>query len=362
MSFGGGDDPSNTSFQTQFQRDAPQIEARKLGLMDVAKEYTMFGQNPWEAIAPKAKPGEEGYGEYGYKGTDGRYDVDTKFGDLTRAQRMQEGQIDIPTQRIAGFDPLQEEAFRMAQPGEEGIGGYKPYLQDAQTFGMAATQQYDPSSYKAYMNPFQDEVIGAVEDQFQKARNEATARAGSSAFGERADVNLAELSAQQAKTVGQLQAQNYGQAQQAAIGQFQNQMGRYGAAAQQMAGLGGQAQQQAQQQFASQMGRYGEAAKMAAGLGGQAQQQHLGDIASLMSAGSVQQQRRQQELDASYQQQLQQLYEPYQRLGFTSDIYQGMPSSAMAISMGTSPGSNPLAQTVGAGITGLAGYQAIKGN
>ena len=127
MSFGGGDDPSNTSFQTQFQRDAPQIEARKLGLMDVAKEYTMFGQNPWEAIAPTAKPGETGYGEYGYKGTDGRYDVDTKFGDLTRAQRMQEGQIDIPTQRIAGFDPLQEQAFQMAQPGEEGIGGYKPY-------------------------------------------------------------------------------------------------------------------------------------------------------------------------------------------------------------------------------------------
>jgi len=332
MSFGGGDDPSNTSFQTQFQRDAPQIEARKLGLMDVAKEYTMFGQNPWEAIAPTAKPGEEGYGEYGYKGTDGRYDVDTKFGDLTRAQRMQEGQIDIPTQRIAGFDPLQEQAFQMAQPGEEGIGGYKPYLQDAQTFGMAATQQYDPSSYKAYMNPFQDEVIGAVEDQFQKARNEATARAGSSAFGERADVNLAELSAQQAKTVGQLQAQNYGQAQQAAIGQFQNQMGRYGAAAQQMAGLGGQAQQQA-----------------------------MSDIGGLMSAGSVQQQRRQQQLDASLQQRMQQLYEPYQRLGFTSDIYQGnIPSSAMATAMGTAPGSNPLAQTVGAGISGLAAYQGYK--
>ena len=332
MSFGGGDDPSNTSFQTQFQRDAPQVEARKLGLMDVAKEYTMFGQNPWEAIAPTAKPGEEGYGEYGYKGTDGRYDVDTKFGDLTRAQRMQEGQIDIPTQRIAGFDPLQEQAFQMAQPGEEGIGGYKPYLQDAQTFGMAATQQYDPSSYKAYMNPFQDEVIGAVEDQFQKARNEATARAGSSAFGERADVNLAELSAQQAKTVGQLQAQNYGQAQQAAIGQFQNQMGRYGDAARTMAGLGGQAQQQA-----------------------------MSDIGGLMSAGSVQQQRRQQQLDASLQQQMQQLYEPYQRLGFTSDIYQGnIPSSAMATAMGTAPGSNPLAQTVGAGISGLAAYQGYK--
>ena len=64
-----------------------------------------------------------------------------RFGNsgLAQIQRMQEGQIDIPTQRIAGFDPLQEQAFQMAQPGEEGIGGYKPYLQDAQTFGMAAT-------------------------------------------------------------------------------------------------------------------------------------------------------------------------------------------------------------------------------
>ena len=48
-----------------------------------------------------------------------------------------------------------------------------------------------------------------------------------------------------------------------------------------------------------------------------------------MSAGSVQQQRQQQLTDAQYQQQLQQIYEPYQRLGFTSDIYQGnIPSGA----------------------------------
>jgi len=32
----------------------------------------------------------------------------------------------------------------------------------------------------------------------------------------------------------------------------------------------------------------------------------------------------------------------------------------MAISMGTAPGSNPLAQTVGAGISGLAAYQGYQ--
>mgnify|MGYP003331169852 FL=1 len=81
-----------------------------------------------------------------------------------------------------------------------------------------------------------------------------------------------------------------------------------------------------------------------------------------MSAGSVQQQQAQQISDAQYRQQLQQLYEPYQRLGFVSDIYQGMPSSGMSTTMGTSPMTNPLAQAVGTGITGLAGYQALKGS
>ena len=329
MSFGSGDSPSNTQFQTQYTRDAPQIEAAKLGLMDAAKQYTMFGMNPFEAVDPKAKPGEAGYGEYEYKGTDGRYAEGTKFSDLTRAQRMQEGQVDVPTQPVAGFDPMQQKAFDIAG---QGIGSFQPYLNQATQYSQQATQQYDPMSYQAYMNPYQDEVISGIEQQFDKAGNQAAAQAGSAFGTERYGVQQAELTRQRAQAVGQAQAQNYGQAQQAAIGQFQNQMGRYGEAAQQMAGLGGQQQQQ-----------------------------QLTDVGSLMSSGSVQQQRQQQLADAGYQQSLQQLYEPYQRLGFTSDIYQGnVPSGAMAISMGTAPGSNPLAQTVGAGISGLAAYQGYK--
>jgi len=227
-----------------------------------------------------------------------------------------------------------EEGYWGDSLANQGIGAYQGLLNQAQDLTQQSTQAYDPTTgYQQYMNPYQDEVISGIEQQFGKARaglDLQAAKAG--AFGgARQGVQAAELGAQQAKTVGQAQAQNYGQAQQ-----------------------------QAQQQFASQMGRYGAAGQQMAGLGAQQQQQQLGDIASLMSAGSVQQQQNQQILDAQYQQQLQQLYEPYQRLGFTSDIYQGMPSSAMAISMGTSPGSNPLAQTVGAGIAGLGAYQGFK--
>jgi hypothetical protein len=183
------------------------------------------------------------------------------------------------------------------------------------------------------MNPYQQHVTAGIESQFQKLQNQASAQAGQvGAFGgARQGVQSAELGRQQAESVGQSLAQNYGQAQQ-----------------------------QAQQQFAGQMGRYGQAATQMAGLGGQQQQQQQGDIASLMASGSVQQQAAQQTLDAQYRQQLQQMYEPYQRLGFTADIYQGYPSSAMATAMGTSPGTSPLAQAVGTGITGLAAYQGYQ--
>ena len=328
MSFGGGDSPSDTTYATQYQREAPQIEAAKLGLMGTARDITRFGMNPWERKNAEAKFGDEDYNKYEYKGTDNRYATGTDWDTLTREQRTKEGQIDIPEQDVAAFTDRQNRAFRMA---DQGIGKFQGLLNQSQDFANMATQQYDPSTgYQQYMNPYQDEVIAGIQQQFGEAQAGAglsAAQAGAFGGG-REGIQRASLANREAQTVGQAHAQNYGQAQQ-----------------------------QAQQQFASQMGRYGEAAQQMAGLGGQQQQQAQGDIASLMSAGSVQQQLKQQELDASYRADLQNLYEPYQRLGFTSDIYQGMPTSAMATSMGTAPGTNSIAQGLGAGITALAGAQ-----
>jgi hypothetical protein len=329
MSFGGSDSPSNTQFATTFQREAPQIEAAKLGLMGTARDLTRFGMNPWEKSHPDAKFGEEGYGKYTYDSDTGPHARGTKWEDLSRKQRTQEGRpggADLPTQTIAGFTDRQKRAFGMA---DEGIGKFTQYLDQAGDFARQATQQYDPETgYQQYMNPYQDEVIAGIQQQFGEAEAaQGLSAAKSGAFGGgREGIQRASLANQQAQTVGQAHAQNYGQAQQ-----------------------------QAQQQFASQMGRYGEAAQQMAGLGGQYQQQHQADIASQMSAGSVEQQRLQQEYDAKYRADLQNLYEPYQRLGFTGDIYGGYPTSAMATSMGTAPGTNAFAQGLGGGITALAG-------
>jgi len=54
---------------------------------------------------------------------------------------------------------------------------------------------------------------------------------------------------------------------------------------------------------------------------------------------------------------VQQAAEPYQRMGFVSDIYSKVPSTQMATTMGTSPMTNPLAQVLGGGIMGLGMYQ-----
>tara|TARA_R110002012_G_scaffold200141_1_gene369120 strand:+ start:804 stop:1661 length:858 start_codon:yes stop_codon:yes gene_type:complete len=278
---GTGSDPTGTTFGTQFTREAPQIEARKLQLMDTASG---FAKDP----------------------------------------------VTIPGQQVSPFLGLQNEAFDRTN---KGLGTFQPFLNQASNYLMDSTQAYDPNSYQAYMNPYQNEVIGGIENQFDKMQNQANMSAvQAGAFGgSRQGIQTAELGRQRADAVGQAQAQNYGQAQQ-----------------------------QAQTQFGSQMARQQSAAQGVAGLGAQQQALQQGDIASAMSAGSVQQQQAQQISDAQYRQQLQQLYEPYQRLGFVSDIYQGMPSSGMSTTMGTSPMTNPLAQAVGTGITGLAGYQALK--
>jgi len=281
MSLPGFGDPSvgtpPTTAQQSYQMEAPEIQARKLGLMD---------------IAGKLAQGQTGT----YKG------------------------LQIPTQQLAGFNPQQTQAFNLAS---QGVGSYQPYMQQA---GAYAAKAADPTSYKDFLNPYQNYVTQGIEDQYAKAQNQAAAQAvQTGAFGtEREGLQRSDLQAQQAQAVGQSLAQGYGQAQQ----QAQN---VYGQAAQQQAALGAQQQ----------------------GLAGQ-------DINTLLQTGGRQQQLGQQAFDADYRQKLQQMYEPYQRLGFVSDIYQGAPTSASSLTMATTPQANPMSQAIGMGITGLAAYQGYQ--
>jgi len=81
---------------TQIIREAPEIEALKRGLIESAKGLV------------------EGY------------TIDPVTGEQVPVEGG--GRQILPTQQIAGFDPLQQKAFAAADPGAAGIGGYKPYM------------------------------------------------------------------------------------------------------------------------------------------------------------------------------------------------------------------------------------------
>ena len=59
-------------------------------------------------------------------------------------------------------------------------------------------------------------------------------------------------------------------------------------------------------------------------------------------------------IEANRQTQLQQAYEPYQRVGFLSDIYKGAPSSQSTITATTTPNVSPAQSILGLGVAGLS--------
>jgi hypothetical protein len=174
-------------------------------------------------------------------------------------------------QYVAPQSALQTQAQQLAG----GLGGYQPYLQAAQ----AAT---GPQAYQQYMSPYQQDVINATLRQYdiqaQKGLPALAAQAiGAGAYGGgREGVQRAEYQTQsdlnRALLQAQLQQQGYGQAQQLASQQYNQQLG-----------LAGQAQ----------------------GLAAQ-------EISGLSALGQQQQAQRQAELEAQKQLEYQKIYQPLQ--------------------------------------------------
>ena len=296
-----------------INREAPDIEARKLGLMDSAK-----------ALA--------------------------------------EQRLTLPQYQLAGFTQAEQDAFLKAQ---QGIGGYAPWLNlagqgiaqgQASTLaaqnllggvtGAPTQAQLDP-----YLNPFQQQVIdqtmqeldrrGATAQQDLAGQAQQAGAFGGSRFGVQGAELGRGLQDARAQALTQLNQQNYGQAMQG----YQNQMER-----QRLAGLGIGALGAQQAGFG---GQY-------AGLGAQAQGMAGQDIQALLGIGGMQRQQEQQLLDMQRQNALQAMYEPYQRLGFYGDILAQAPSSQQVIPTATAPNVSPWQQAIGTGVGALAGIGGAR--
>ena len=129
-------------------------------------------------------------------------------------------------QFVAGQDPLQAEAIKVATDQQTGLGSYAPFLQTAASQAQQAGQFVGPQAYQQFMSPFQQDVIGATLSEFDRqAQRGLTSIAdqaiASGAFGGgREGVQRAEYQAASDRNRAALQAQllqqGFGQAQQAA--------------------------------------------------------------------------------------------------------------------------------------------------
>ena len=305
-----------------------------------------------------------------------------KLGLIQSAKDLSDTAIQLPEQQIAALSGLQTQAQTAAQQAG-GIGGYQPLLTtgagtlgtglgtlaQAQTPITAAQQAiagtgqlFAPTDLSAYTNPFQQQVIDTtlaeINRQGDLARNKLAAQGvGAGAFGgSRFGIQSAELDRNladsRARALAQLNAQNYTQALQAAQSAFENQQRR---------------QQNQSQLYGGVAGLYGSLGQQQAGIGGQQlgaaqlqQQAGLRDLSTLQSLGQEQQRQQQMELDAIRSNQQRQLYEPYSRIAFLSDIYKGAPSTQTTLGSQVTPSAptpSAFQQIAGVG-TGLLGTAA----
>ena len=415
---------TTNTFQEQVVREAPEIEAYKLGLMELAKQRAstavslpavraasltpqqiqalqMSGQGvgsyvPFLSAASDAYTlSGQGYArlpQYGEAGMEA-------FGEAAQAAGERYGRL--PSYGIAGM--------AAADYGRVGAEQASQYGGLAASLGLSGAQSYDPNSVASYMNPYQEEVTRRALDemgrQAQIQQNQLSSQAvRSGAFGgSREGVQRAELSRGladvQSKKIFEDYYANYSQAQTAAMNAFANQQSRAQAAGNLALGAGqlgmsgaiqsgqlglssatqaGQLEQAGASGIAS-LGQLGMAAATqagqleqagAAGLGALGQQTaalgqlqsglQQGDTSFLYNIGAQQQGQGQRELDAQRQSQLQQAYEPFQRISFLSDIYRGAPSTQQTIAASTAPAPSLVSQVAGLGTAGLAAYNLTR--
>ena len=297
--------------------------------------------------------------------------------------------VDIPDIGVAGLDPLTQQAIATGQ----GIGQFQPFLttgadtigqglatlqqqaagvpglfEQAQQQAAGTTGAFDPTTSAAFMDPFQQAVtrdaLAEMQRQADIQTNQLSAQAvGAGAFGgSRQGIAQAELGRNladiQSRRIFEDASRNFNQAQNAAQTAFENQQRRQQGVAQLLGGLASSQSQEAVRLGGGIAGLGSQQANIA-GLG----QNLLGQQAQIQSQlGSLAQTQSQRELDAARQSELQQSFEPFQRISFMSDIFKPQIGSAgSTLGMNVAPSPSPLSQAIGLGI-GAFGINQKLGN
>jgi hypothetical protein len=265
-------------------------------------------------------------------------------------------------ERIAGFNPMQQQAFQGAQGMQpSAMSGMAGQMAGAATMGALGTR-YDPTQFQAgqfgqqdaqqYMSPYMQSVVDIQQREAQRqadiagtGRDAQAAKAGAFGGGRQAIMD-AEAARNLATQKGDIQAQGLQSSYQQAQAQFNADQARRMQAQQ----LGEQSRQ-----YGAGLGLQGlQTALTGAGQLGALGQQQFGqsmDINKLQAQyGGQQQQQEQSIMGQQYQDFLNQQNYPYKQLGFFSDMLRGLPLSQNSQMMYQQPPS-ALSQIAGAGLT-----------
>jgi len=285
---------------------------------------------------------------------------------------------------VAGEDPLQTQAINLAQ---QGVGSYQPFLQAAQaaqTAGAGALGQSaaaigglgayqtaagniaqgaagmtGPQAYQPFMSPYQSQVIDATLSEYDKQGRAGeqqirdAAVASGNFGGGREGAQLGQYQSDRLADRAALQAsmlqQGFGQANQLAQQNFQNQGNLFG-----MQGnlFGQQGQIGAAQQGLA--GAYGNQMNQQFGLSDFGRTGMGQDVSALGSLGEIRQGMTQAQLSADQQAAQTGAYEPYGRLSQYGNTLTGL-AGGVAGSQYEQPGQTSPFQTALGTATGLAG-------
>lgn len=283
--------------------------------------------------------------------------------DIARFTDAQKQAIKLGMEGVGAYQPMMDKGAATVEKGlglfDEGAG-YTRKGVDALSGTMNAdgtAKSFDPNAYKAYMDPYTQEVIDTqyadINRQADMDRNRIRDGAiGAGAFGgSRGALQQSELTRntadQQARTGAALRSQGYGAAQSQAQSVFENQMSRGANAAQIFNQLG--------QGMGTLGGDVRTTGIQQAALGEAAQAAQTRDVNSLFNLGTLEQKQMQNEYDVQRSAQMEEAYEPYQRFNYMSDILRGVPSTQGSISTNTAPSGGFLSNLFGM-------TNAIQGN
>jgi hypothetical protein len=383
-----------TSYTEQVVREDPYTEAYKRGLFESTFDLTNQ---------------RLGFNRVDTGGKDAAGNIIYRNDPLKDAAGNPLGPDYAPAYQVAGLSPEQQQAQALFQ---NNLGGYLPSMQaglgsiqqgagmynqasqlagetreDPYGFQQTAAQGFegstgmyapgtlaDPTSgISAFFNPYEDTVVGTVQDDFDKARrmeeiNQASSAIGSGAYGgSRAAVTeqeaLRNLDQEEYRALAEMRGAGYTQALDASQTAFQQQQQRMQNAATGVGNLGNTYGQLAQRD-AELMGNLGSGiatlGQNEAALGSDIYGMMGRDVSGLSGIGGQNQLLQQQILDAQRNTNVERQNFGMSQYGGLSDMLNRVPANTSTMRTTSSPQQSGMAQAINYGIAGIAGLAGVS--